>query len=171
MDFMEKINELSKKVGDGVAGTYKTVASKSGKIFEDAKVKMSISDKENELEEMYKIIGKTVYDVYKTGEDVGKAFTKECKNIDKTYTEIEEMNKKMLYNKGLRKCNNCFETIAVDSVYCESCGEKQKPVKMKEDKKAEKIEEQKEETEKICPKCGYNCEPNAKFCPKCGYKF
>jgi len=170
MDFMKKINELSKKVGDGVADTYKTVADKSGKLFEEAKVKIAISDKEANIEQAYMLMGRTVYDVYSKGEDVGKAFNKECKTIDKINVEIDEMNKIILFNKKLRKCDNCFEIIGIESVFCESCGEKQKSVKLK---KAEAKEEVKKEVavERVCPTCGCICDENAKFCPKCGYKF
>jgi hypothetical protein len=38
-------------------------------------------------------MGKTVYDMYAQGEDVGKVFTKESKKIDKLNTEIKDMNK------------------------------------------------------------------------------
>ena len=170
MDFMKKINELSKKVGDGVADTYKTVADKSGKLFEDAKVRIAISDKEANIEQAYISMGKTVYDVYSKGEDVGKAFNKECKNVDKMYTEIEDMNKIVLYNKKLRKCDNCLEVIGIESIYCENCGEKQKPIKFK---KVEEKEEVKKEVaiERVCPTCGCICDESAKFCLKCGYKF
>lgn len=170
MDFMKKINELSKKVGDGVADTYKTVADKSGKLFEEAKGRIAISDKEANIEQSYIAMGRTVYEVYSKGEDVGKAFTKECKIIDKENAEIEEMNKVILYNKKLRKCQNCLEVIGIDSVYCENCGEKQKPVKIK---KPEVKEEVKKEAlvERVCPTCGCICDEHAKFCPKCGYKF
>ncbi len=170
MDFMKKINELSKKVGDGVADTYKTVADKSGKLLEEAKVKIAISDKEANIEQSYVAMGRTVYEVYSKGEDVGKAFNKECKLIDKTNAEIVELNKKILYNKKLRKCDNCFEIIGIESVYCENCGEKQKPIKIKNIEEKEEVKKE-EKTERVCPTCGYISDENAKFCPKCGYKF
>jgi len=170
MDFMKKINELSKKVGDGVADTYKTVTDKSGKLLEEAKVRIAISDKEANIEQTYVSMGRTVYDVYSKGEDVGKAFSKECKSVDKINAEIDEMNKIILYNKKIRKCENCSELIGLESVYCENCGEKQKTIKLK---KVEEKEEVKKvpAVERVCPTCGYVCDENAKFCPKCGYKF
>lgn len=169
MSFMDKINTLSQKVGDGVVDTYKVIADKSGKLFEGAKIKMAISDKEEELKEMYTTIGQTVYEVYTKGEDVGKAFSKECKKIDKINSEIAEMKKEFLYSKELRECAKCGEVIPATSAFCEKCGEKQEPIKIK--KKVEKKEAENVKVERVCPTCGLVCSSDAKFCNKCGYKF
>ena len=48
---MKKVTEISKKVGDAATETYNTVAEKSGKMFEEAKLKMSISSKEGEIDD------------------------------------------------------------------------------------------------------------------------
>lgn len=169
MEFMKKIEEISKIVGSTATSTYNTVADKSGKLIEETKLKLAISDKEADIEEIYKEMGKTVYDMYKSGEDVGKVFTKECKKVDKNNTEISDMNTKILYNKGIRVCSTCGEMIPVVSTFCQNCGEKQKPVKIKENKKDDKKEEKNED--KVCPTCGQICESKAKFCAKCGFKF
>lgn len=167
MEFMKKINQISKVVGKTATDTYNTVADKSGKAIEDAKLKLSIAEKEDEIEEIYKEMGKAVYDSYKSGEDVGKAFTKDSKAIDKKIAEIDEMNKKILYNKSLRICEKCNEVISLESTFCPNCGAKQKVVKIKEDKKEK---EEKKEENKVCAQCGLVCEPNAKFCTKCGFE-
>ena len=64
MEFMKKITEISKKVGDAASDTYNTVADKSGKFIEDTKTRMAISDKEEEIEDIYMDMGKTVYEIY-----------------------------------------------------------------------------------------------------------
>ncbi len=168
MSFMEKINSLSQKFGDGVVDTYKVLADKSGRMFEGAKIKMAISDKEDELKAMYTTIGETVYEVYKKGEDVGKAFSKECKKIDKINSELAEMKKEFLYSKELRECSKCKEVIPLTSAFCEKCGEKQEQVKIK---KKEEKKEADVKVERVCPTCGLVCSSEAKFCNKCGYKF
>ena len=169
MEFMKKVEEISKKVGDTASSTYNTVADKSGKLIEETKLKISISDKQTDIDEIYEVMGKAVYNLYKAEEDVGKEFTKQCKKIDKLNDEINNMNVKILYNKGLRNCLACGEVISLDSKFCTNCGEKQKPFKLKEDKKVIKKDEV--EVEKVCPECGQVFEPTAKFCNKCGHKF
>lgn len=165
MEFMKKITEISKKFGDAASDTYNTVADKSGKFIEDTKTKIAISDKEEEIETIYMNMGKTVYEMYQKGEDVGKVFSKESKKIDKLNSDIKDMNTKILLNKGLRKCSNCEEVISKESVFCEFCGEKQKTIKVKKENKEENV------LEKVCPQCGLVCAGEAKFCSKCGYKF
>lgn len=172
MEFMKKITEITKKVGEAASDTYKTVADKSGKFFKDTKTKMEISDREDELKKVYEDIGNTVYNMYLSGEDVGTVFTKECKKIDKMKKEIEDLNKAILLNKELRTCQNCGETIPLDSVFCSNCGMKQKPIKVKEENTNRQEKETKEEAkvEKVCPQCGNINETESKFCIKCGYK-
>ena len=169
MEFMKKVEEISKKVGDTASNTYNTVADKSGKLIEETKLKISISEKQTDIDEIYEEMGKAVYNLYKADEDVGKEFTKQCKKIDKLNDEINNMNTKILYNKGLRTCSSCGEVITLDSKFCTNCGEKQKTFKLKEDKKVIKKDEV--EVEKVCPECGQVFEPTAKFCNKCGHKF
>ena len=55
MEFMKKVEEISKKVGDTASNTYNTVADKSGKLIEETKLKISISDKETDIDEIYDI--------------------------------------------------------------------------------------------------------------------
>lgn len=169
MESMKKVEEIFKKVGDTASSTYNSVADKSGKLIEETKLKISISDKEADIDGMYEEIGKAVYEQYKKGEDIGKDFTKIAKKIDKLNDEINDMNVKILYNKSLRTCANCGEVIALDSKFCTNCGEKQKAVKIKEDKKVTKKEDV--EVEKVCPECGEVCATTAKFCSKCGHQY
>lgn len=172
MDFKDKVTEISKKAGKVATDTYNTVADKSGKLFEEAKARISISEMEKDIEKIYESMGLTIFENYKNGEEVGKTFEKECKKIDKLNKDIAELNKKILFNKGLRICAECDETISTEAVFCPNCGEKQKPVKIKTDKKAAKKEEEKEvEKEHVCPECGKIEPPEARFCTKCGHKF
>ena len=82
MEFMKKVGEICEKVGDTATDAYNTVADKSGKLIEETKLKISISEKQTEIDEVYEEIGKAVYNAYKSGEDVGKEFTKQAKKIE-----------------------------------------------------------------------------------------
>ena len=109
MEFMKKVEELSKKVGDTASSTYNTVADKSGKLIEETKLKIAISDKETDIDEIYEEIGKTVYNAYKAGEDVGKEFTKQGKKIDKLNEEIGSL-KRQIHEIQIKNMKD-FESI------------------------------------------------------------
>ena len=53
MDFKDKVTEISKKAGKVATDTYNTVADKSGKLFEEAKARISISEMEKDIEKIY----------------------------------------------------------------------------------------------------------------------
>ena len=74
MDFMEKIEKISKKIGTAASETYNEVVDKSGKVIEDTKVKLSITEKEEKIYEMYAEMGSVVYEMYQKGENVGDVF-------------------------------------------------------------------------------------------------
>ena len=54
MGFKEKVEEIGKKVGDTATNAYNTVADKSGKLIEETKMKVSISDKKQTLKKSMK---------------------------------------------------------------------------------------------------------------------
>ena len=167
MDFKDRIKDVAGKVGDVAEKTYKTVADKSGKIIDQAKIKIKVSDTEAEISAIFNEMGVRLYEKYKSGEKIEPEFAKECKRIEKMYKEIEQMGTKALYLKGVRVCENCDETIGIENKFCPTCGAKQKKVRIPEDK----VEAEEIVIEKICPECGTVHGPEVNFCTKCGYKF
>ena len=165
MDFKDKVKDVWEKTQGAAENAYKTVADKSNKLVEEAKLKMKVNDTEGEISATLQEIGIKVYEMYKSGEAINKDLAKDCKFIEKLYKEIEKMDIKSLYLKDLRVCESCKETIGIDNKYCPNCGAKQKKVRIAEDKKEEVP------TEKSCPECGTVHGVDVKFCTNCGYKF
>lgn len=168
MDFMNKVTELSKKAYEGTEKAYKAVADKSGKIIKETQMRVKANDKESDIEMMYYEMGKSVFDMYKNGEEVEDSFKKTCKKIDKLTKEIQDMETHMLYLRNLRKCANCGETIEIENKYCPKCGDKQKAVKIKEEKVEDEVEES--PMDRVCPKCGKIALDEETFCTNCGTK-
>ena len=46
MEFMKKVEKTAKKIGETATDTYNVVVDKSGKMIEDTKSKIAISEKE-----------------------------------------------------------------------------------------------------------------------------
>lgn len=164
MEFMKKVEEISKKIGETASDTYNVVADKSGKFIQDTKSKFAISEKERKIQEIFEGIGRTVYEMYLKGEDVGEVFKQEAEKVDDFKKEIREINKKILANKGLKECNNCGKVIQMESKFCQHCGVEQPQIEVVETKPEEQPEGN------ICSKCNTKCEDDAEFCPNCGEK-
>ena len=165
MDFKDKVKDVWERTQDVAGNAYKTVADKSNKLVEEAKIKIKVSDTEAEITTSLQDIGIKVYEKYKSGEVVDKDLSKECKAIEKLYKEIEKMDRKSLYLKDLRVCEECHETIGIENKYCPNCGAKQKKVKISEESKEEII------TEKVCPDCETVQGVDVNYCTNCGHKF
>ena len=120
MDFFDK---LGKKASE----TYKVTAEKTSKIAKEAKLKMKMNENKSNIEDIYKEIGKKVYEKHVREEDIDikKDLEEECTKIDVLSAEIETYLKQCLELKDLRQCKNCSSKIEKDAKFCPECGEKQ----------------------------------------------
>ena len=120
MDFFDK---LGKKASE----TYKATAEKTGKIAKEAKLKMKMNENKSQIDELYKEIGRKVYEkhVIKGNINIKKDLEEECTKIDVLSAEIESYLKECLELKDLRQCSKCSSKIEKDAKFCPQCGEKQ----------------------------------------------
>lgn len=162
MDFMKKVEKISKKVGETASETYNAVVNKSGKVIEGTKTKFEITEKENKIQEIFLGMGRTVYEMYKKGENVGETFEQESEKVDHLNQEIDEMEKKILANKGLKECCQCDKVISKESHFCPKCGAEQMDVDVTTDESVSK--------QKVCPKCNAICQEDSEYCENCGEK-
>ncbi len=134
MDFFSKLGKKASK-------TYQVTKEKAVNLSEELKLKGKISDLKDKIEDVYKEIGKIVYDEVKDGKDVSKEeITAKCEIISKYKDEIEKLQSDILALKNVIKCTNCGVELDLGDPFCYKCGTKQPEV--------EKVEI-KEETEDV----------------------
>ena len=85
-------------------------------IFQDAKGKnianfqKMIDEKKNTIRKYYDEIGHLYYGQYKdVNVDMTKDINARCESISNLYIEIEDLNVKILRERGLKKCAFCFK--------------------------------------------------------------
>lgn len=129
---MEIFNKLGKKASEA----YKVTADKTGKLAKEAKLRMKIADLKSQISDIYKEIGKKVYENHVREEkvDLAKELEEECTKIDVMSAEIESNLKQCLELKDKRKCEKCFAEIDKDVKFCPECGAKQEEVEETEAK-------------------------------------
>ena len=127
---MEIFNKLGKKASEA----YKVTADKTGKLAKEAKLRMKIADLKSQISDIYKEIGKKVYENHVREE-----------KVDVMSAEIESNLKQCLELKDKRKCEKCFAEIDKDVKFCPECGAKQEEVEETQAKEVEIVEDKKEE--------------------------
>ena len=90
----------------------------------------------------------------------GTEYESTWKELEKNALETDSTSKRRLAVQGLRKCDKCGFILALDSVFCNKCGEKQ----------SELTFGTQEGAKAVCPDCGATYAEGAAFCTNCGKK-
>lgn len=123
MDFFDK---LGKKASE----TYKFTAEKTGKIAKEAKLRMKMNEDKSDIKDLYRQIGKKVYEKHLMQDTINikEELEEECIKIDVLSDEIENTLNEIMSLKDLKQCPNCYEKIDIAAKYCPNCGDKQQEV-------------------------------------------
>lgn len=162
MELNEKLNQLGKKVSKTFSKTYKVATEKSGKLIEEAKLRMQIASENDKISEKLEQIGAAVYEDFKSGNTNYSDFEDLCKEIEESEVSVEEMRNKILEMKKLKRCAVCDTEMSREDRYCSKCGAEQE-VNFEED-------EEKCEKTNNCPYCDAKLAKDATFCSACGTK-
>ncbi len=76
---------------DRINNIGKSVAQKSGEIYESGKISVNIKSKQGEIKRHNVQIGTLVYDMYKNGHELDDRLTEICKLIDQAYLDIADL--------------------------------------------------------------------------------
>ena len=121
-------------LGKKASAAYDATAEKTGKIAKEAKLKMKINENKSDINDIYKEIGRKVYEKHVREEniDIKTELEEECTKIDVLSAEIETCLKSILELKEKKQCEKCHAEIDLDSTFYSKCGAKQSEVEVKE---------------------------------------
>lgn len=88
---------------------------------------------------------------------VGTPYEADMAELQNIAQETVHTEKRKLAVQGLRKCEKCGNVLALDSAFCNKCGEK-----------LEALQAQVTAPQNTCPSCGSVYEEGAAFCTACG---
>ena len=121
-------------LGKKASKAYDVTAEKTSKIAKEAKLRMKINENKSDINDIYKEIGKKVYEKHVREEniDIKTELEEECTKIDVLSAEIETCLKTILELKEKKQCENCHAEIDLDNTFCPKCGAKQPEIEVKE---------------------------------------
>jgi RNA polymerase subunit RPABC4/transcription elongation factor Spt4 len=121
-------------LGKKASAAYDATAEKTSKIAKEAKFRMKINEDKSEINNIYKEIGKKVYEKHVREEniDIKAELEEECTKLDVLSAEIETCLKSILELKEKKQCEQCHSEIDLDATFCPKCGAKQPEMEVKE---------------------------------------
>ncbi|CDD37488.1 putative uncharacterized protein [Clostridium sp. CAG:356] len=121
-------------LGKKASAEYDATAEKTSKIAKEAKLRMKINEDKSEINNIYKEIGKKVYEKHVREEniDIKAELEEECTKLDVLSAEIETCLKSILELKEKKQCEQCHSEIDLDATFCPKCGAKQPEMEVKE---------------------------------------
>ena len=121
-------------LGKKASAAYDATAEKTSKIAKEAKLRMKINEDKSEINNIYKEIGKKVYEKHVREEniDIKTELEEECTKLDVLSAEIETCLKSILELKEKKQCEQCHTEIDLDATFCPKCGAKQPEIEVKE---------------------------------------
>ncbi|MGN0161511.1 MAG: zinc ribbon domain-containing protein [Lachnospiraceae bacterium] len=115
MDFFDKL-------GEKLAATGEEISQKAKEMTEVVSLKNQIRTQENQLDEIYKSIGKKYYEAHKDEE--GNEYAADFESIKTAQAGIATLNAQIREVKGTKVCPVCGEDIVGEASFCPKCGAK-----------------------------------------------
>ena len=114
-------------LGKKASAAYDATAEKTSKLAKEAKFRMKINENKSDINNLYKEIGRKVYEKHVREEniDIKAELEEECTQIDVLSTEIETCLKSILELKDRKQCEKCHAEIDIKNDFCPKCGTKQ----------------------------------------------
>ncbi len=109
--FVDSLKKSFSVVASGTKKITKNVAGKTGNLVDITKLNIALKDTDKKITEIYKIIGKTVYQKYSEGMPVTDTFSDLCEEIDAFVIEQESLKAQIAELKGPASQPECKYSV------------------------------------------------------------
>ena len=149
------------KVGATISSFGSDVSNKTKAMVEVSNLSGQLKNCEDSLKAYYEELGRAFYE--KNKNITNSEFDEMMSHIREAEEAIDHLESAIRHAKGTKMCQNCKAEIALDTVFCPTCGTKvddnapcNLPVDVAVGEK--------------CPKCGAPVRIGTSFCTSCGNK-
>lgn len=114
-------------LGKKASAAYDATAEKTSKLAKEAKLRMKINENKSDINDLYKEIGRKIYEKHVREEniDIKSELEEECTKIDVLSAEIEACLRSILELKDKKQCDQCHAEIDLNNNFCPKCGAEQ----------------------------------------------
>lgn len=147
------------KVGETLTNFGNDVSNKTKSMMDISNYTNQLKTCQKTLNDNYLELGKFYFVKYRDTPDpeAEALFT----NIREAQQAISHLNDAIRQSKGVKICSNCGAEVALNGLFCQSCGSKMDDTI---------IDDEEQTSGGKCPKCNSDIKAGAAFCEACGTK-
>ncbi len=121
---LEKVKASAAMVGDLTLSAAASVGKKASGVVEQSKLNLKLFDLQNEVDLLYKSIGRSLYQAHTEPDGETPDFDELFLAVDEKQAEIQSLRDKIVELRCTKKCPNpeCGRTCGKDTHYCPDCG-------------------------------------------------
>ena len=124
-EIIEKVKLTAKAAAEAAGKAAEAAGKKAEELFEVTKINLKIFDLNNEIEILYKEIGRLLYHAHLgTIDEEENDIQEKLERVDSKNAEIVILKSKINEKKNIRKCAGCERVWDKDFEYCPVCGAK-----------------------------------------------
>ena len=125
-EIIEKVKTSAKAVGDLTIAKANDVSKKASSVYEKGKINLKIFNIQNEIDLLYKSIGRELYEAHLDADAETPDFEELFIAVDEKQQEIQELRAQQDVLRNSKKCPNpdCGKSCSKDDAYCPACGAK-----------------------------------------------
>lgn len=122
MNLMSRIKASSEVLTDRTVKAANVATKKATTVVESTKLNLRIFDLNSEMDQLYKELGRMLYDTHCGIEVDQEEIQVKLSLIDEKREAVSEIRAKLQSLKASSQCPNCGKQCASGDVFCSGCG-------------------------------------------------
>lgn len=120
-DLLERIRGTAADLSETAAPAARYVGQRAGELVDTAKLNIQIFDRNSEINELLRKMGKVMYDTH-LGREPEDDVTALLTQADQAYAQVADLKAKAAALRQGKTCPSCGALCARDDHFCKECG-------------------------------------------------
>ena len=121
--FLDKVKDMAEKTGKASRHAAGVAGKKANELALATRINLQIFDLNTECEELYKEIGRMVYELHRGAEVTNEEMDEKMEQVDLKQEKLAELREKLTALRSVTVCPHCGKPCGRDDAFCAGCGQ------------------------------------------------